>query len=81
MEWMIKWGVFDQNHKDEIRKIGAKVTTMVTTIESVNMSWIRTSTVTTTSTGIITLFLIKIRAFLQEKDEILWRDLKIYYRS
>lgn len=80
MEWMIKRGVFDQNHKDQIRKIGAKVTTMVTTIESVNMSWIRTSTVTTTSSGIITLFLSKIGTLLQDMDEILWRDLKIYYR-
>ena len=49
---MSRWGVSDQAPKAQIRIIGAKVETMVTTTVRVIMSEMETITVTRTSTGV-----------------------------
>ena len=88
---MNKWGVSDQVPKALIRRIGAKVKgtkvgTMVTTIMRVIMSDMETTIATTTSTGVAmvtdttgmdTMFLLKIVKLLLGMVEVVCRELRI----
>ena len=83
---MSRRGVSDQAPNAQIRIIGAKVGTMVTTTVSVIMSEMETTTVTTTLTGVTMLIettgmgpmsLLKIVRLLLGMVEIVWRELRI----
>ena len=83
---MSRWGVSDQAPKSQIRIIGAKVGTMVTTTVRVIMSEMVTTTATTISTGVTMviettgvdpMFLLKIMKLLLGMVEIVWRELRI----
>ena len=83
---MSRWGVSDQAPKAQIRIIGAKVETMVTTTVRVIMSEMETTTTTTTLTGVTMLIettgmgpmsLLKIVKLLLGMVEIVWRELRI----
>ena len=88
MQSMNKWGVSDQAPKAQIRIIGAKVGTMVTTTVRVIMSEMVTTTATTTSTRVTTvteiigmgpMSLLKIVKLLLGMVEIVWRELRICF--
>ena len=88
---MNRWGISDQAPKSQIRIIGAKVKgtkigTMVNTTVRVIMSEMETTTATTTSTavtmiiettGMDTMFLLKIVKLLLGMVEVVCRELRI----
>ena len=88
---MSRWGVSDQAPKSQIKMFGAKVKgpkfgTMIITIVRVIMSKMKTTTATTTSTGVIMvpkmigmgpMSLLKIVNLLLGMVEIVWRKLRI----
>ena len=83
---MSRWGVSDQAPKAQIRIIGAKVETMVTTTVRVIMSEMETTTTTTTLTGVTMLIettgmgpmsLLKIVKLLLGMLEIVWCELRL----
>ena len=83
---MSRWGVSDQAPKAQIRIIGAKVETMVTTTVRVIMSEMETTTATTTligvtklieTTGMDPMFLLKIVKLVLGMVEVVCRELRI----
>ena len=83
---MSRWAVSDQAPKAQIRIIGAKVGTMVTTTVRVIMSEMVAKTATTTLTGVTTvtemigmghMSLVKIVKLFLGMVEIVWRELRI----